>query len=705
MPDISIALSAQDNYSSTLLKARNVTESSVKSVEGLQKAIDVLNATKFNITTNLDRVKDELKEAKKNFLEFGDAANEAAYKTKQEEFNNLSSSLRAVNTEAKAAERSIQDLAGTNSKISNRSNDAISMMGSLAGAGLGQMVGNSLQTAANTYLSAQFGSERGGMYSTILGSTIEGAAIGSMAGPIGTAVGAGVGFIAGGITADAEVAESRNDAFRSYVQEQTEAAWQEQADTLTSGSSIAGTREATRIAFSHKFGSEEAADAYLDQVREMANKTNYEYDEITGYTKMLLNSYDKDSVLPVLGSLSDATAGLNWNSSDVEQLVSVLNTMRIDDKMSTLQAKQFSSRGLNAYEALAQGLGVDQSQISELLSSGKISGEDASQYIVDYINREYGGLSDVLAGSFEGLMGNLQDTEADLQAAMGAGYNEARKEGLQKQIDFNTGETGDKLQEAYTLMGEFQADLENTREQMQRDAMTAVMDGIMPAENFDNEEILGRLQTMSEEYQKALADSTDPTLGIEEQQKARAEMGALLAEAKVVAENKYNDSTGAEILLNSQRQLAERVAADTAAEDTYWNAGYRLGQTYSKAINKGIQSISILTPNPSEAYTNYFVDTSELGGGSEVYGPPAPNASSSAYGMDYVPYDGFPAILHEGERVLTAQQARQQDAGSGGAGVSVTINMIGATVRQDSDIDELAERVAARLVQAFDTAR
>lgn len=695
MPDVSIAISAKDNFSSTLKKIANETRIGSKSIENLQESLNKLNSTKVNVQTNLDKVKDELKEAKKNFLEFGDAASAAAYKTKQEEFNNLSASLRAVNSEAKSAERSLQDLSGTNSKIMNRagdSSDAISMLGSLAGAGLGRMVGSSLQTAANTYLSAQFGSERGGMYSTMLGSTIEGASIGSMAGPVGTAVGAGVGFIAGGITADAEVTESRNDAFRTYVQEHVEGALQEQQETLTTGSGIAGTREATRIAFSHKFGSEEAADAYLDQVREMANKTNYEYDEITGYTKLLLNSYDKESILPLLGSLSDATAGLNWNSADVEQIVSVLNTMRIDDKMSKLQAKQFTLRGLNVYEALAQGLNVEESQISDLLSSGKVSGQDASKYIEDYINREYGGLSDILAGSFEGLMGNLQDTEADLQAAMGAGYNEARKEGLQKQIDFNTGETGDKLQEAYTLMGEFQADLENTREQMQRDAMTAVMDGIMPAENFDDTEILGRFQKMSEEYQKALADSTDPTKGMEEQAQARADMGRLLAEAKVMAENEYNASDGAQIVLDSQIALAEQVAADTSANKLYHDAGYRLGQTYSKAINKGIQSISILTPNPGEADINYFVNRGS-------------NGSSDAYGLDRVPYDGFPAILHEGERVLTAQQARQQDAGSGAGAPIININLTGATVRQDNDIPALANAVAAEFLKVWDTVR
>lgn len=32
-----------------------------------------------------------------------------------------------------------------------------------------------------------------------------------------------------------------------------------------------------------------------------------------------------------------------------------------------------------------------------------------------------------------------------------------------------------------------------------------------------------------------------------------------------------------------------------------------------------------------------------------------------AYGLDYVPYDEFPALLHQGERVLTAAEARTMD--------------------------------------------
>lgn len=49
-----------------------------------------------------------------------------------------------------------------------------------------------------------------------------------------------------------------------------------------------------------------------------------------------------------------------------------------------------------------------------------------------------------------------------------------------------------------------------------------------------------------------------------------------------------------------------------------------------------------------------------------------------ANGIDYVPYDGYPATLHEGEKVLTRQQAQADRSGrsdAGTAGPSVVINV------------------------------
>ena len=62
-----------------------------------------------------------------------------------------------------------------------------------------------------------------------------------------------------------------------------------------------------------------------------------------------------------------------------------------------------------------------------------------------------------------------------------------------------------------------------------------------------------------------------------------------------------------------------------------------------------------------------------------------------------MPYDNFPALLHEGERVLTAAEARGYDQGGSGG---FTIVMNGTTIREDADIDRVAQALLEKLRQA-----
>ena len=70
-------------------------------------------------------------------------------------------------------------------------------------------------------------------------------------------------------------------------------------------------------------------------------------------------------------------------------------------------------------------------------------------------------------------------------------------------------------------------------------------------------------------------------------------------------------------------------------------------------------------------------------------------------GLWRVPYDGFPAILHQGEAVLTSSQADKwrTSRGSGGGG-GVVVNVYAQTLSED-EVDYLISRVNREFGEAI----
>lgn len=721
MPDVSIALSAKDNFSATLRKLASAANTSVNDVDALQKSLTKLNNTRANLKLDLSRAKSELREAEKRFKATGDAADELALKDKQIEFDNLTSQLKAVSASAKTAESNMMSLAGTNSKLSNRASGggkSGSMWGTLGGAlataGFGDMLSGSLSQAAGAFLGSYYGASDGAAIESVLGSAISGGSMGASAGmmvagptgaAIGAAVGGAIGAVSGGIEAATQKFTEKDEAFKSYVQESVEGVLDEQAQALTSGSAIAGSREQTKMAFSKALGGDEAADAYLEQVREMASRTNYNYDEITGYTKQLLNSYDPSEIFEVLGDLSDATAGLNLSSSDASLWVSGLNRMRITDKATMEYLNYFSERGLNVYEALSKALGVQESAVQELVSDGKVSGTTAADAILTYISEQYGGLSDKLANSYDGLTANIEDMNADLDAAMGDAHNEERKPALQEQLDWLDGDAGDKMAYLNSQIGEMQANLENLQEKNYRDVFNGMFTGNI-AEDMEAD-VAAQVEDLHRRYMDAWATIESTSSSNAEVFEAQSQMAELKGEAESLAYSAYMQSEGVDIATQANVALAEGIAAGTG--DAYENAGLTVAEKLTQGITRHINSY---TPPPIKVPVVYgSTTTGSNGGGGGNYDPTDPTRSqrlsadgSAAIGENRVPRDNMLYLLHEGGRVLTAREVRAADRQESGG--NVVIQMGGNyTVRQDSDIDAIAEAVAARILAMCRTLR
>lgn len=666
--DASVAFSVTDNLSQSVVKMKNSISEFKPDAQGLQQQLSVLENTRLQLKNiDLRQAREQVEQTRKALESLGDAATEAEREAARANFDqavqnyaNVEGQLKLVSSQARQTQRDLLDATDAIRKADNRAGGS-GILSALGKAGLLNMAGEAALEITNTLVGSAFGAGAGGMISSGISSALSGAAMGSLAGPIGTAVGAAVGGAIGLAQGGTQAYQIRDDAFKSYVQESVEGQLEEMDSIRASGSVTAGQREQDQLAFAQRFGSDQAAQDYLDQVKAMAADTNYTYDELTGYSKSLLNSYSAEETLDVLQKLSDATAGLNLSSGDVSMFISGLSRMRTTGKATQEYLNYFSERGLDVYDALAQSTGVDRSRIADMVSDGAISGTQAAQAILDYIQAEFGGLSEKLASTYDAMVDNLADAETNLNAYMGEGYNEARKAGIEAQQKWLE---SDELGEAYQAIGAWKAELENAKERYIRDAVDEAMD--------------------SEEYQTAQAEGD------------AAEMGRIIMQAKVRGMNEYNANEGKEEVLAQELALIEGVRSDTSLQDGYWDAGYTLGQEFSKGL-AAARSEDIKEDLDPVLETAADIVKKSAGAQKEIHGELNEFTYTNAFGLTRVPYDNYLTYLHEGERVLTASQAREQDRGGGAPHLSVTVT--GNTFGAGLDADEVAEKIADAAVR------
>lgn len=651
-------------------------------ITALQGELDHLNATRVQMRMDLSGATQEAKRAKKAFEELGDSATEAERKAAEadwrqaeENLDNIRQQYDLVSRQVRQTTRDMENASGAISRMENRAGPgSTGVLAALGKAGILNMAGDAAGQWANTLVGSAFGSEVGGLFSGALGGAVQGAAMGSLAGPVGTAVGAAVGGGIGLLTGGAQAFEARDDTFKGYVQAATQGQISAMDSSIASGSALAAQRELDAIAFNQLLG-DDIGTQYLEDLRAMAASTPMEYGDLTTMSRALATGFGNDPsrMLALMSGIGNAGSSVGIDAQEMAVMAQALSRMQSSDKANLEYLNAFQERGVDVIGMIAGSLGVSQGEVYDMISKGSISGTQAVNIIQQGLG-QYAGAMDEMSKTFSGLESTLSDARAEMDNAYGEGFNERRKEGYQEEINYLTGQSGAMIQEANRAMGAWQAELENSKEQYIRDAMDAVLN--------------------SEEYKSAMESGTT---------EGYAQAGKMLMEAKVRGMNEYNASEGAQLMVEYELSLAEGIREDASSNQAYWDAGYRKGQEYTKGLAAGMgEDFSMAmgggsnpqrsAPSTDDEDTGYIVVGIPGRGGRKVY--PDGTEELLAVGMNRIPYDNFPAMLHEGERVLTAREAGEQDRGRK---ANIQINISGNNFGAGVSADEIAQRLADQI--------
>lgn len=171
----------------------------------------------------------------------------------------------------------------------------------------------------------------------------------------------------------------------------------------------AAEQEQLEVSFTTMLGSAEKAKTMMADLSAFAASTPFESPEIQNASKMLLAfGVDAEQIIPTMTNLGDIAAGLNIPIGDMAYL---FGTTKAAGRMMTADLNQFTSRGIPMIAALAETMGIAESEVKAAVEAGKV-GFPEMEAALTSLTAEGGQFSGLMAAqsmTLAGLFSTLSD--------------------------------------------------------------------------------------------------------------------------------------------------------------------------------------------------------------------------------------------------------------------------------------------------------
>lgn len=663
--DVSIVFKASDKLSDSLRQMRRGVKSLESDVEHYKKLQQQVFQEKAQVKLDITQAKQNMKELEKAVRNGSEGARDAflEQQTALESLNDEYKRLSNLQSEVLRGEKEIQTTMSRNSNANAGSGvgagliGAAGMMKSLAKAGLGSMLGGAVGDLMGGMATSAFGSTVGGAIGSIGGNALSSAAMGSIAGPIGAAVGAAVGGLTGAIQALNNKQQQADDLFRNEVQSLYNTTTAEMQDKISNGSAYAAERENYKRNYASMTDDETGKKLY-ESIMKYGDTTPYDTSVMLGKgMEMLSYGIDKKNVPEFMDIIGNIAMG---DANKFSGLSYAISQSMAAGKLNAQDKNQMVGYGFNPLEFVAKNQGVSIAEATKMMSDGKIT----SDMLVEALRtatsegERYHDAVNAMSDTFSGLQGQLESAKKNIEIAMGEGYNEARKKGMEKEIEAYNGDLGEKMKNAYSMVGAYEAEMEN-------------------------------------QYQQSIINAMqDATKRIEEEGLTGIEAEKVMWEAKTQAEIDYKNSEEYQKKLQAEKSLVANIQSSLTESGEYVKFGQAMADQFSKGWQSGRLSnaTSDVRAQISKEGVSGYINSIFA---NAYKGTPGGVSSSRkhAAGLKRVPYDGYVAELHEGESVLTRVEADKEGGGS------VTIAKLAdqIVVREEADIDKIARALVRNM--------
>jgi tape measure domain-containing protein len=475
---------------------------------------------------------------------------------------------------------------------------------------------------------------------------------------------------------------------------------------------LAGDAEQAGIAFETMLGSAEKSQKFLSELKKYAADSPFDLAGLRDSSRQMLGmGFAVDRVLPMLRNFSDASAGLGLGSEGIKRLTLVMGQMQAKTKVQGDEILQMSEMGIPAIQMLADNMHVTQAAVLDMTSKGLVPANKAIRVILDGLDKRYGGLSDKQAKTLTGMYNKLKDTfDNDILKRWGDGIGSAlypRFQQLTKWIDnneatitrwgnniadaANTGAGGilSAFEQAYKYINTQYLNNPEFQKLTTLDAkVDFVINDVMDSfNNWYKEKGSKQVQSATDKLVDGIVSSIEfatPRIAI-----VATDLGTKIGASILSgAADGLKGSALGQAILNGTMLGTTLKAVDAATGGSGFNGGAEKKNDTPLWLKSSADAVrKIAFPSLSDFSNNALEQIRQRTDGSH------------AGGLDRVPYDGYVARLHAGERIQTKGEADVTRNRTATNARGPLIHVENMHVRNDSDIDEIARSLARNLMQ------
>lgn len=179
-----------------------------------------------------------------------------------------------------------------------------------------------------------------------------------------------------------------------------------------------GNIEQLRVAFDTMLGSAEAGAKALNDVQQFAAKTPFDLPQVAAGAKQLLAfGTSTQDLIPTLKSLGDVSAGLNV---PLERIILNYGQIQVQGKLTGRELRDFSTAGVPLIETLAKQFGKTRSEITDMVSEGRIGFKDVEKAFQSMTGEggRFFNLMEKQSKTLQGVVSNIKDNFVRLSLSL-----------------------------------------------------------------------------------------------------------------------------------------------------------------------------------------------------------------------------------------------------------------------------------------------